>query len=222
MDKQNAIQDLNYIKKLISETQHILDIAWPIYIYWGIEIIATFLISALWINPAELKSGGITLSMILKILVEISLWGGFGWTAYYIYMHRQKMINPKMFLIGAIGLSLVTIKLIEITGFRLIIINTGYGETGDYFSILSNGIFFSTVFIILGLIYSREQLWLGYGLLLLTLLSLWMDINHPIFGYLGNWLFWIYISTSFLIAGIMAYGRHIAQLNENKQVIVQE
>lgn len=211
MDKQNALQDISYIRQLMQQTRQVLDIAWPIYIYWGIEIIASFLLSVMFINPAELASGGMSLSLVMKVLVEISLWGGLGWTAWYIYRHREEMINPKMFLIGTIGLSFVLIKIVETLGFRMVVTAVGYGHAGDLFSILCNGIYFGSVFIVLGLIYSREQLWLGYGLLAITLVALWMDINHVMFGYLGNWLQWNYIGAAFLIAGVMAYRRHRKQ-----------
>lgn len=208
MDKRNAIQDISYIRQLISDTQQVLDIGWPVYIYWGVEIILSFLLSVMFINPAELAAGGMSVSYILRVIVELSLWGGFGWTAYYIYRHRDKMISPKMYLIGTIGVALIIIKMVETMGFRLIVMTIGYGLAGDYFSTLSNGLFFATVFIVMGVLYSREQLWLGFGMLMVTLLSLFMDINHPVFGYAGSWLFWNYAGAAFLIAGVMAYRRH--------------
>lgn len=229
MDKQNALQDINYIRQIMSETQQVFDITWPVYIYWGLEIIVSFVLSSFFINYEEIKRGGITLSLIMDILIEISLWGGFAGTAIYAYFHREKIINQKMFLIGTIGISFILIKLIEIIGFRLIITSTGYNEVSTYFSTLLNGTYFASLFIILGLVYAREQLWLGYSLLIVTLLSMYFDIYYSkseLFGItlagLGFLLTWMSVGICFLTAGIMAYRRHRQQLNENQQVIVQE
>ena len=124
-----------------------------------------------------------------------------------------------MFLIGTIGISLIFIKLIEIIGFRLIITGTGYNEVSTYFSTLLNGTYFASLFIIMGLIYAREQLWLGYSLLTITLLALSFDIYYSkseLFGVtltgIGFFLTWMSVGICFIIAGTFAYNRYRNQV----------
>ncbi len=234
MDKQNAIQDISYIRQLMNKTQQIMDITWPIYVYWGIFFIITNINRLIFSYNSTFVitfDHVLTLPEISMVAIMIASWVGIIFAALYIYHHRKQMFNQKMFLIGMLGLSFLLIY-ITIT-VSLDIIWFSSPTIVDMFPLhnlygkLIFGLYFAALFIVFGLVYAREQLWMGYWLLVVTIVTMYIGGNQiatgniqistqlPIYHILfGN------VGICFLIAGMMAYRRHKKQINENKQVVI--
>lgn len=210
MEKDQALQDINYIKELIRETQRVVDYGWPVFMYWGFYILTNLTVSSTLIDWETVNRPGLTWHHVLVYILRSGLWIGFLFTALYVFYRRKLMSNPKMFLVGAVALAFVTVYMAIRIGEDLI---WAQGEwQGNIlfwkYYILTNGIYFGTLFMVLGLIYSREQLWMGYGVLLVALLTLFSATYLAEFGFfIGDIPFWAMVGLSFLLSGLLAYRR---------------
>lgn len=218
MEKENAIQDLNYIKKLMSETQQIMDITWPIYIYWGIFFVCMNTARVFFPYETFIAVAQVPASVIIsESIITIFGWGGMFFTAIYIFRHRKRMFDKKMFLLGMLGLSFVLIYIAIVICEDIIQIGgNGFLEHPhkDY-NILIHGLYFAALFIIFGLIYAREQLWLGYGVLVMTILTIYLGIGEDTTHYtLVSHTMSITVGLSFIISGATAYIRYKKQVME--------
>ncbi len=226
MEKERAIQDIGYIKELMNETRQIMDFGWPIYVYWGLYFLVLSLAFAN--TPSGIIQATLyadrwpTLGDLLALAIILGMWIGFLFTAVYVFWRRKELINPKLIIIGTLALAFVIIYLVMYAGMQ--IVWGGASDTDPHlhiavlYTMLMNGIYFGTVFMILGLIYSREQLWLGFIILFATLLSLWLMTTGAkgVIANPGKVLLWGSIGLAFMISGIWAYQRQKKQTSNVK------
>lgn len=218
MDKQNAIQDLSYIKKLMSETQQIMDIVWPIYMYWGIFFVSMNTARIFFPYETFVAVAHVPASVIIsESIITIFGWGGMFFTAIYIFRHRERMFDKKMFLLGMLGLSFVLIYITIVICEDIIQIgsNSFFEHPHKDYNILIHGLYFAALFIVFGLVYTREQLWLGYGVLIMTILTIYLGIEEDTTHYtLVSHTMSITVGLSFIISGVMAYRRYRKQVRQ--------